>query len=642
MKKYFMILVAGLALALLGLVACTPAGQPASNAPTPVSIAQIMSTDAPDIAAGDVAGEAAAPVPIFTVAPASRIAPTQAPTTAPTPVPTVVNHIPLPPVVSGIIRDANGPVVGAIVQVQGKKAQVKSGENGFYRIGGLSGTTPAVVTAWSDGYYVGWVVVNPSAPEWKGSDQVNITLKPLPPGDNINYAWFSFGGVQGTASCGLCHREYPEWQSDAHSNSAKNVRFTSVYSGTNAQGQDSQPVIWGINGKPLQPDPNKPDYGPGYRLDYPNRAGNCATCHTPVASKVDNTSNCGWSGCHTDITTEQSRGIIPPSTSAIALSGDGAEGITCDFCHKVGDVILDPKTHLPPADMPGILSMRLYRPKDGEQVFFGTLVDVNRRVSYSPIESQSEFCAPCHYGVFGGVVGVGQVTGGTVIYNSYGEWLDSPYSNPQTGKTCQECHMPVSGANYYVFPSQGGITRDYQPFHNHTMPGAADEQLLKNAVSMKSNAQRVNDQLSVNVSIFNNNTGHDIPTDAPIRQMILVVEATDAAGKPLDLKNGPVNPDWAGDFAGVPGKTFMKVLRDDWTGETPTTAYWRPVTVVEDTRLAALATDLEQFTFQLPKGTDAKVHVQLIFRRSYQKLAQQKGWDDPDILMQEATIMITK
>jgi hypothetical protein len=32
----------------------------------------------------------------------------------------------------------------------------------------------------------------------------------------------------------------------------------------------------------------------------------------------------------------------------------------------------------------------------------------------------------------------------------------------------------------------------------------------------------------------------------------------------------------------------------------------------------------------------------LIFRRSYQKLAQQKGWDDPDILMQEATIMITK
>lgn len=625
-------------LVLLGLAACSAAGQSLHDEPTPVSIAQIEAASAPITAAGDAVSAAVA---LTSTLPAAPI-PTQTATTAPTAVPTVVNHIPLPTVVSGIIRDANGPIAGAIVQVQGKKPQVKSGSNGAYRIGGLSGTTPAVITAWSDGYYVGWTTVNPSAPEWKGSDKVDITLKPIPPGDNVNYAWFSFDGVQGSASCGLCHREYTEWQADAHSNSAKNVHFTSVYSGTNAKGEESQPVIWGIDGKPLPPDPTKPDYGPGFRLDYTNRAGNCATCHTPVASKVDNTTNCGWSGCHTDITTEQSRGIIPPSTSAIALSGDGAEGITCDFCHKVGDVILDPKTHLPPADMPGILSMRLYRPQDGQQIFFGTLVDVNRRVSYSPIESKSEYCAPCHYGVFGGVVGVGHVTGGTVIYNSYGEWLDSPYSNPQTGKTCQDCHMPVKSVNYYVFPSKGGITRDYQPFHDHTMPGVTDEAFLKNAVSMKSSAQRVNDQLSVRVSVFNNNTGHDIPTDAPTRQMILVVEATDAAGNPLDLKNGPVNPEWAGNFAGAPGKTFMKVLRDDWTGETPTTAYWRPVTIIEDTRLAALATDVEQFTFKLPKGTEAKVHVQLIFRRSYQKLAEQKGWNDPDILMQEATIMITK
>jgi hypothetical protein len=292
--------------------------------------------------------------------------------------------------------------------------------------------------------------------------------------------------------------------------------------------------------------------------------------------------------------------------------------------------------------MPGILSMRLYRPEEGQQVFFGTLADVNRRVSYSPLETKSEFCAPCHYGVFGGVVGVGKVTGGTVIYNSYGEWLNSPYSDPKSGQTCQDCHMPVKAVNYYVFPSQGGLTRDYQPFHNHTMPGAADEQLLKNAVSLKSSAQRVNDQLSVKVSIINDHTGHDIPTDAPMRQMILVVEATDAAGNPLKLKEGLLNPSWAGNYAGVPGKTYMKVLRDDWTGETPTAAYWRPITVVEDTRLAALATDVQQFNFQLPAGTEAKVHVRVIFRRSFQQLAQQKGWDDADILMQEANLMITK
>ena len=51
------------------------------------------------------------------------------------------------------------------------------------------------------------------------------------------------------------------------------------------------------------------------------------------------------------------------------------------------------------------------------------------------------------------------------------------------------------------------------------------------------------------------------------------------------------NPAYSGNYAGQPGKTFAKVLRDEWTGETPTAAYWRPVTIVEDTRLAALATD---------------------------------------------------
>jgi hypothetical protein len=343
-----------------------------------------------------------------------------------------------------------------------------------------------------------------------------------------------------------------------------------------------------------------------------------------------------------DVTIENSRGIIAPATQPIGLSGDAAEGITCDYCHKVGEVTIDPKTHLPPPDMPGILSMRLFRPQDGQQLFFGTLVDVNRRDTYLPLESQSEFCAPCHYGVFGGVVGVGEVSGGAVIYNSYGEWLNSPYSNPKTGQTCQDCHMPIKAVNYFVFPDMGGLTRDYQPLHDHTMPGATDEELLKNAVSMKSGAQRVQGQLNVKVSITNDNTGHDIPTDAPIRQMILVVEATDSSGKPLALKAGALNPSWAGNFAGVPGKTFMNVLRDNWTGEAPTTAYWRPISAVEDTRLAPMATDVQQFQFLLPEGTDANVHVRLLFRRTYQTLAQQKGWNDPDILMQEANISIIK
>jgi hypothetical protein len=234
------------------------------------------------------------------------------------------------------------------------------------------------------------------------------------------------------------------------------------------------------------------------------------------------------------------------------------------------------------------------------------------------------------------------VTGGVTVYNSYGEWLNSSYSDPQTGKTCQDCHMPVVDEKYFVFPEAGGLTRDYAQLHSHTMPGAYDEKLLQNSVMLKAQATRSGSSLQVDVRITNDRVGHDIPTDMPSRQMILVVEARDAGGKALNLAKGPLNPAYAGNYGGQPGKTFMKVLQDGWTNEAPTAAYWRPVTILADTRLPALATDATQFTFDLPAGQTAEVKVKLVFRRNYQKLMQEKGWTDADILMNETTIQVAK
>ncbi len=546
---------------------------------------------------------------------------------------------PLPDELTGIVVNAEEPVPNALVQVQGTPNKTVAAQDGTFTLTGLRGPSPLTITAWSEGYYVGWALLDPKSPDYDLNQPLKITLKPLFETDNLDYGWFAFEGVEGSASCGLCHREYVEWLADAHSQSAANLRFISVYRGTDVHGNEGQPIRWSKDITPLPPDPSLPYYGPGYRLDNPQRAGNCATCHTPVASKISNAMNCGWSGCHTDLTAERAPqvddGVLP-----IHLTGDAAEGISCEFCHKIGDVKLDPQTGLPYPDMPGILSMRLYRPDEEQQVFFGTLLDVSRRVSYLPLQGKSEYCAPCHYGVFGGVVGHGRVSGGVLIYNSYGEWLDSPYSDPESGKTCQECHMPVSAANFTVFPGKGGIQRDYFAFHDHRMPGAADETLLQNSVSLFANAEHHQSQLTVEVSITNDLTGHHIPTDVPIRQMILVVEAFDGNGRPLQVVEGPVLPDYAGDYAAYPGKSYAKVLRDDWTGETPTAAYWRPVTIVEDTRLAAMATDTTRYLFSLAGGEAAQVRVRLIFRRAFQDLAKLKGWNDPDILMEEAIIEV--
>jgi hypothetical protein len=200
--------------------------------------------------------------------------------------------------------------------------------------------------------------------------------------------------------------------------------------------------------------------------------------------------------------------------------------------------------------------------------------------------------------------------------------------------------MPPSDSNWFVRAERKGLTRDYAELHNHTMLGAADEDLLQNSVTMLSSAQRDGDQLEVEVQITNDQVGHHIPTDAPIRSMILVVEALDAEGNLLALDAGPVNPDFSGDYGGLPGKTFAKVLRDEYTGEAPTAAFWRLISLVEDTRLPALATDTTRYTFTAPAGEEVTVNVRLIFRRAFYDLMQQKGWNDPDILMEHETLLV--
>ncbi len=120
----------------------------------------------------------------------------------------------------------------------------------------------------------------------------------------------------------------------------------------------------------------------------------------------------------------------------------------------------------------------------------------------------------------------------------------------------------------------------------------------------------------------------------------MVVTATDEQGNKLSLETGPVLPDWAGDLAGQPGVYFAKVLEQLWTEVSPTGAYWTQTRLIEDTRLPARETDLSTYVFVLPESREITVEVQLIFRRAFYELIQQKGWDVPDILMEHTTLVL--
>jgi hypothetical protein len=547
-----------------------------------------------------------------------------------------------PSTISGVVVNTNGPVVGATVRIQATQQSVRTAADGTFALTTLNAAAPVTVTAWITGHYIGWAVATP------GSEDVQITLNAHYVTDNPEYDWFAEGDVEGSAACGLCHTAYAEWQADAHSQSAVNPLFLTIYQGTDVDGNESPRVVKNNLGIPLPPDLSQPYYGPGYKLDNPNRTGNCAACHTPMASKIPNNQNCGWSGCHTSSTAQLSE-FVPDGVSPVGLEGDAAEGISCEFCHKVGQVFLEDETGLPYGDLPGILSVRLFRPKSaGDDLFFGPLDDIARadvpapRDVYLPLMKESSFCAGCHYGIMGGVVENMKVTGGVVIYSSYAEWLDSPYSDPENGKSCQECHMPpVAGASHFVFPERGGVARPAEQIHTHQMRRATDEEFMRGAVTLSATAQVVGRGLEVKVQVTNDQTGHAVPTDSTLRHVMLVVEARDARGRLLALQRGDRLPAWAGDYAGQPGRAFAKILRDEWTGEVPTAAIWRPIQVVQDTRLLPFVTNTSTYTFA-SDGKPATVTVRLVYRRAFQQLLEWKGLTIPDMLMAEERLIVKK
>ncbi len=75
--------------------------------------------------------------------------------------------------------------------------------------------------------------------------------------------------------------------------------------------------------------------------------------------------------------------------------------------------------------------------------------------------------------------------------------------------------MPSPGRIHFAIINQGGVARDPRTLSNHLMPGAADQDLLQNAVSMEVVPERDAGTLTVTVSITNDQTGHHVPTDSP-------------------------------------------------------------------------------------------------------------------------------
>ncbi|MBK8020006.1 MAG: carboxypeptidase regulatory-like domain-containing protein [Chloroflexi bacterium] len=530
---------------------------------------------------------------------------------------------PQPTPITGAVLTADGPLAGAVVRVQGQADYALTDAQGRFSLDAPASAGGDVsITASAAGMYIEQAV-------WPGSGEVTLTLRRHHTTDHLEYAFISpVLDPDHESACMRCHAArdsglslpVDEWLQDAHAGAAVNPRFLSFYNGTTLDGTTGGLTAYRFDAAlgidvPVAPSQGQSEAGVGFRLDFPDSGGNCAACHVPI------------------LALEAAHNADPNAATGVA-----AEGITCDFCHKIAGVRLGPDG-LPSPHLPGVLSIDLLRPPEGEQIFIGPLDDSPGDDVYSPLQNQSQFCATCHTGTFWGVS----------IYNSFGEWLDSPYSDPETGQTCQDCHMPPLGMTTFVeLPpdvTQHVPERDPATIFSHRMPGAADVKLLQNTAELTLDVTREGDSLTAGVTVTNSGAGHHIPTDNPLRNIILVVEARDADGQPLALVEGPTLPVWAGVgdpakgyYAGLPGVFYAKILADFYTGETPAYAYWRQTRLVSDNRIPALGSDSSTYRFAAPTGSGPiTVTARLLLRRAFIEVMDLKGWDTPDILMEEAS-----
>jgi hypothetical protein len=313
--------------------------------------------------------------------------------------------------VEGVVLDPHGRAIGgATVRIQATLHEHTTAADGRFRLEGIGSLSRFRVTAWKDGYYVAGAEARP------GESDVRLTLEPYVTADHPDYEWMAPAVARSPSDearlhadldaaareslteaffplterlvlgCRDCHRAvYEQWASGAHALGARNPIFLSLYNGTDVFGNRSPPTRRGrsrdYGSFPLKHDPGAAYYGPGYKLDFPKTAGNCAACHLPSAALED------------------AYGIDPNT-----VDGVDARGSHCDFCHKIVDVRLDPATGRPRANMPGVLSLELIRPAPDRQLFFGPYDDVDAGPdTYAPVMSQSEICAPCHDASFWGV-----------------------------------------------------------------------------------------------------------------------------------------------------------------------------------------------------------------------------------------------
>ena len=518
--------------------------------------------------------------------------------------------------IRGRVTSTYGPVQKARVRIAGQQNYVLTDRDGRYEL--VTAHRPGqrlMVTAGKEGWFNNGRIAD-------GSGRVqDISLNPIYLNDQSGYRFIS------PVTCSRCHvnlTRYYDQSKMAHTTS--NPKVLDMYYGTDAL--------------------LRKEKGPGYRLDNPGSQGNCTICHAPSVA-----GNIPWSQDLNDV-------LRSPRTEW--------DGISCDYCHKVRKVIRDDAK---PSGRAAVLERQ--SPIRGNSILvFGPYDDVTAppmAASYNPVFDRGQFCSLCH-SHFKKLVG-GKTWDSSKVYSTsewdgfglegdnylpiqttyqeWKQWQDQlPAEDANKGKKCQDCHMSwrkemLPYDNYVVDGNARNMWGTYRSPKNirpHHFDGGTETQ-LKTALAMEVEGRTSDKTLEVSVFITNTNGGHWVPTGETMRSVMLLLKVTDSSGKPLELIKGSRLPEWtgkgkvaAGNYAGLPGAVFARVLGDD--AGNLNVPFWKATRVVSDTRIRPKKSLELKFEFAVEDPDDEPTaEASLIYRPVIRPLAKIKSWDTSDILI---------
>lgn len=388
-------------------------------------------------------------------------------------------------------------------------------------------------------------------------------------------------------TCGACHQEkLKDYAASMMGQTPHDQIFRQFYAAVNAKGEAD---------------------GIGFRAFQPQGASDCASCHTPDVVL--------------DAGREQSL------EDAIKL---GSKGISCDFCHTIKDVHVrfDAKSMR--------YDTRVWKTIERARgdIKRGPLADAVspfHQTKFSPIHTQSEFCAACH---------INQEH--LLSLDTYDTWKKA-FDKGTVKQSCQQCHMPTGGADRPI--AIGGPVRSGSSIHRHFFHGGHNADMVKKAATLKAHAKRSGNELIVEADVTNSGAGHTFPAGATLRNVILLVDASTDDGKPLahsGSKRELLPPlagtgKSAGDFGGHVGAMFARPFSTR-NGKVPAGGF-NADHALFDTRIRPRETAHRVFHFRVPASESAQVRVRLLYRWAYKPLVDKKGWAMDDIVIADQSIV---